>query len=337
MKRIVGFGEMLLRLGARGHEPLLHGTALEAGFGGAEANVAWALAGLGLEASMVTVLPDNPLGDACAGELRRHGVGTTGVIRQTGRMGLYFLTRGATLRPAQVVYDRAGSAFALADPQLHDWSSQLTGAGWLHVSGITPALSSAAEHAVVAALDAAGKLGVAVSFDCNYRPSLWHGREREAVRVLRDLASRSRLLFASRHDVELLFAVDCTKVSTADGLERAASAAFAACPELELLATTDRVVHGPDHHDLTGYLADRKGVTTSRTVSLQPIVDRIGAGDAYAAGILYGLSRQFDRARTVEFAITLAALKHGVPGDFIIMSADDVASAMTPGARDVRR
>jgi 2-dehydro-3-deoxygluconokinase len=337
MASIVCFGEMLLRLGAPGSEPLLRAATLETGFGGAEANVACALAGLGLDSSMVTVLPDNALGDACLGELRRCGVGTSGVIRQPGRMGLYFLTRGATVRPAQVLYDRAHSAFSTADPRLFDWPALLNGAAWIHVSGITPALSSAAGRAVVEALETARRLGVGISFDCNFRPSLWQGRQHDAVRMLRDLASRATLLFAGTHDADLLFDAGCANSATIEGLERAATAAFAACPNLELIATTDRVVHGPDHHDLTGYLVDHNGIAMSRTVRLQPIVDRIGAGDAYAAGILYGLSQGFDRAQTAEFAITLAALKHGWPGDFIVMPADDVAGAIESGARDVRR
>jgi 2-dehydro-3-deoxygluconokinase len=338
MARIVCFGEMLLRLGAPGHEPLLRSPVLEASFGGAEANVALAAAGLGLHASMVTVLPDNPIGDACVGELRRHGVGIEGVVRQPGRMGLYFLTRGALLRPAEVTYDRAGSAFAAADPGMYDWRSLLSGADWLHVSGITAALGEPATRALLAVTETANELGVAVSFDCNYRPSLWRGRERQAASVLRELAGRARLLFANAHDASLLFDVGSTAAKEpAEALSAAATAAFAACAGLAFVASTNRVVRGPDQHDLIGHVADRHGAASSRSLAVERVVDRIGSGDAYAAGVIYGISQGFERARIAEFAVTLAALKHGMPGDFILARADDVWMAMEGGQRDVRR
>ena len=337
MQRIVCFGEMMLRLSAPGCEPLLRSPSLEANFGGAEANVAVALAGLGLSTSMVTVLPDNPIGDACVGELRRHGVDVQDLIRQPGRMGLYFLARGALLRPAEVIYDRAGSAFAAADPGTYDWRSLLSEAGWLHVSGISAALGEASERALLAATDTANELGVAVSFDCNYRPSLWRGREQQAARALRELASRAQLLLANAHDARLLFDVDTAGKEPPEAFRIAAAAAFAACPGLQFVAATDRVVHGPGHHDLTGHLADRSGAASSRTLALEQVVDRIGGGDAYAAGVIYGISQRLDRARIAEFAVTLAALKHGMPGDFIVARAADVWSAMESGPRDLRR
>ena len=234
--------------------------ALEANFGGAEGNVAVALAGLGLDTCMVTVLPDNPIGDACLRELRRHGVGVDAVDRQPGRMGLYFLARGALLRPTEVVYDRLGSAFASADPRTYDWRSLLSGAAWLHVSGISAALGDRSARSLLAAMDAANELNVMVSFDCNFRPSLWREREREAGRVLRELAARAQLLLASLHDAKLLFDIDTTGMEAREAFRTASAAAFAACSGLQFMAATDRVVHGPDHHDLTGHLADRNGV-----------------------------------------------------------------------------
>jgi 2-dehydro-3-deoxygluconokinase len=337
MQRVVCFGEMMLRLSAPGCEPLLRSPSLEANFGGAEANVAVALAGLGLSTSMVTVLPDNPIGDACVGELRRHGVDVQDLIRQPGRMGLYFLTRGALLRPAEVIYDRAGSAFAAADPGAYDWRSLLSEADWLHVSGITAALGEASEQALRAATATANELGVAISFDCNYRPSLWGGREQQAARVLRELAGRAQLLLGNLHDARLLFDIDTAGKEPAEAFRVASAAAFAACPGLKFMAATDRVVHGADHHDLTAHFADRDGVASTRTLPLAQLVDRIGGGDAFAAGVIYGVTQRLGRARIAEFAVTLAALKHGIPGDFIVARAADVWSAIEGGQRDVRR
>jgi 2-dehydro-3-deoxygluconokinase len=343
MKRIVCFGEMLLRLGAPGYEPLLRSPVFETCFGGAEANVAIALAGLGDETSLVTVVPANPVGDACIAELRRHGVGTAGVRREAGRLGLYFLTRGATLRPAHVLYDRAGSAFSAADPDLYDWRSLLAGADWLQVTGITPALSTRCERAISAAVAAAVEMGVRVSFDCNFRASLWVGREEQAREVLRSIATQAHLLFAGLPDARMLFDADVGEISGAEGFVAAADAAFSACERLQYVAATDRIVHGPEHHDLTGYLADRSGFSASRTQHLVNVVDRIGGGDAFAAGVIYGIELMngqqgsLSRLRAVEFATALAALKHGVPGDFIVTKADDVWSALESERQDVRR
>jgi 2-dehydro-3-deoxygluconokinase len=343
MTRVVCFGEMLLRLGATGHESLLRSGTLETSFGGAEANVALALAGLGLDASIVTVLPANPVGDACLGELRRHGVRIDGVRRVPGRMGLYFLTRGATLRPAQITYDRSGSAFALLNPRQYDWRALLAEAQWLHVSGITPALSAECEQAVQAALAMAAELNVRISFDCNYRPSLWQGREEHAQQSLRSIAQQAHVLFAGVRDAKALFDAETGDASGEDAFLATAGSAFAACERLEFVAGTERIVHGPGHHDLTGYLADRTGLSASRTQHLVDVIDRIGGGDAFAAGLIYGLELMngqqgsLGRLRAVEFATALAALKHGVPGDFIATSADDVWHGLEADSHDVRR
>ena len=252
-------------------------------------------------------------------------------------MGLYFLARGALLRPAEVIYDRSGSAFAAAEPAEYDWRSLLSGADWLHVSGIGAALGEPCARALLAATETANSLGVAVSLDCNFRPSLWQGREREGARVLRELAGRAQLLFANVHDAGLLFDADAAGKDPAEAFRIGSAAAFAACPELKFVAATDRVVHGPQHHDLTGRLADRDGTDSSRTLALTPVVDRIGGGDAYAAGVIYGIAQRLERTRIAEFAVTLAALKHGTPGDFVVARADEVWSAIEPGQRDVRR
>jgi 2-dehydro-3-deoxygluconokinase len=337
MKRIVCFGEMLLRLAAPGAEPILRSERLEANFCGAEANVAVSLAHLGLNSAAVTVLPENALGDACLGELRRHRVDTAGVRRAPGRMGLYFLTPGAMLRPAQIFYDRANSAFANADPALYDWRFLLAGADWLHLTGITPALGRSAEQAVLAAASMAVELGVPVSFDCNFRPALWRGRENEAPRVLRVLAEQTQLLFGGARDAALLFGVDCSRDDPASGFRRAAETVFAASPRLRYMAATHRTIHGADHNEFTGFLADRAGVSLSGPITLNPIVDRIGSGDAFAAGVLFGLCEGLGREGTVEFALGAAALKHSLPGDFNVVSPQDIYDLIKSGNRDVRR
>jgi 2-dehydro-3-deoxygluconokinase len=337
MKPIVCFGEMLLRLAAPGQEPLLRSPWLEVAAGGAEANVARALAGFGLTSSMVTTLPDGPLGDACVAELRSHGVDTSHVLRRPGRMGLYFLTRGALMRPPRVTYDRAGSAFAVAGREGYDWTALLEGAGWLHLSGITPALSEAAARAVDDALDAAETLGVAISFDCNFRPSLWRGREAEAVGAIRSIARRATLLFAGVHDVRMLYGEDFSSLPASSGFALAAKVLFGDSSSLRHVATTARTAHSVEHHELTGLLADCDDTATSRVFQLNGIVDRIGSGDAYAAGLLYALHEGLELEQTVEFAAAACALKHGVPGDCSVVPAEEVWDVVRTHDRDVVR
>src|SRR5687768_6131452 len=182
--RIVCFGELLLRLGAPGRQVLLQSPQFEVFVGGAEANVAVSLARFGHDSAQVGVYPDNALGAAAAGELRRHGVDTRALRTGPGRMGLYFLTPGAVHRPSEVLYDRAGSAFALADPAAYDWPALLAGADWLHLSGVTPALGERAAAAAIAAAREARRLGVKVSFDGNYRPKLWEAWNGDAPGLL---------------------------------------------------------------------------------------------------------------------------------------------------------
>jgi len=337
MKRIVCLGEVLLRLGAPGHEPLLRSPRFETSIGGAEANVAIALANLGLDTALVSTLPANPLGDACLGELRRHGVDTSGIARSPGRLGLYFLTHGAMLRASTVVYDRDGSAFAEATPSRYDWSRLLEGAAWLHVTGITLALGPRCEQAVAAAVQTAVANGVQVSFDCNFRPSLWAGRESDARRLLAATARQADLVFANSADGEFIFGLDTKAQPGTERLRALAAGLSAECPRLHWLAGTNRVVHGTGHHELSGFLVDRGSVVESDTLALDGIVDRIGAGDAYAAGVLYGLSQAMAPQPCVAFATTLAALKHSVPGDFSGLQVEEVRAAMGPRARDVRR
>ena len=280
--------------------------------------------------SMVTMLPDNALGDACLGELRRCGVDTSGVIRQPGRMGLYFLTRGATVRPAQVLYDRAHSAFSTADPRLFGWPALLNGAAWIHVSGITPALSSAAGRAVVEALETARGLGVGISFDCNFRPSLWQGREHDAVRILRDLASRATLLFAGTHDADLLFDAGCANSATLEGLERAATAVFRRVPQprADRNDGSRRAWSGSSRPDRLsgGSQRDRNESYRAPAADRRPHRRRRRLRRGHPLRAQQG----FDPRKPPSSPSRSAALKHSVPGDFVVMPADDVAAAMDP-------
>lgn len=337
MKTIVCFGEVLLRLTAPGNELLLRSPHLGACFGGAEINTAISLAYFGHRAHVVTTLPDNTIGDACVAELRRHGIDTTAIVRSQGRMGLYFLTNGAMLRPSRVLYDRAHSAFAAVDPGAYDWPVLLKGADWLHISGITPALGASAAQALNEAVAEAQRLGTHISFDCNIRPSLWRGREAQAVAAMQAIAPHAQLLIGNPYDIARMFGGDFGTLPAREANMASAARALAACPGIRQVAATHRAVHGADHHTFSGFLADRNAMACSRAFELKPIVERIGAGDAFAAGVLHALCSDLPPQEAIDFAVAAAALKHTLPGDFNTLGVEDVQHLLTSGGLDVQR
>lgn len=333
---VVCFGELLVRLSAPANELLLQSGRLDVCFGGAEANVAVSLARLGHAARMASVVADNTLGHAARDELRKHGVDVSRLIFAPGRMGLYFLTPGVGPRPSQVLYDRAGSAFAERAGEI-DWDQALQGAEWLHVSGVTAAVGPAAAAAAVGAAKAARRLGVKVSMDGNYRASLWALWDGDAPRILGEMLGQADLMFGDHRDIGLILG-EPARTGEAEAMRRsAAEKAFAAFPNLQRLACTDRVAHSANHNDLTGFLLTREGAWRSKPRTLNPIVDRIGGGDAFAAGVLHGMLSGMDEGATVEFAVAAAALKHAIPGDFNLSGVGEIEGLMASGSLDVRR
>jgi 2-dehydro-3-deoxygluconokinase len=321
---VLCFGEILLRLSSPNKELLLQSGRFDAHVGGAEANVAVALSKFGHSAAVVSTLPESPLGRACAGELRRHGVQTDAIRFGDGRMGLYFLTHGAGHRPAEVLYDRGGSAFAAAPADVYDWSALLTGCSWLHVSGITPAVSDSAGEAAMRAMTAARQKGVKISFDCNFRARVWGARAQQAPAVLRKLCEQADLVFGDDRDFAFM-------------LSGNTDAAFEAFENLQWVACTSRARHSVDTQELSGCLRSRRDTYTTRPYSLYSIVDRIGAGDAFAAGVMHGLIRSFDPQKSLDFATAAAVLKHSIHGDFSLASAADVELLLSDQQTDVRR
>ncbi|MBV6319469.1 sugar kinase [Duganella violaceipulchra] len=331
---VLCFGELLLRLSAPRGELLLQSPALHTCIGGAEANVAVSLARFGHEVAMAGVLPDNPLGHAARDALRGHGVDTRPLVFQPGRMGLYFLTPGAVQRPAEIVYDRAGSAFAQYDPTRYDWPALLRGASLLHLSGVTPALGGRAAQAALAAARAACELGVPVSFDGNYRASLWAAQGQDGAAVLAELMRHVDLAFAGQRDIALL--LGRPELADVERQTQAVAAAFQAFPRLRHLACTVRVQHGVERHELSAQLHTRDASLATAARTMDGIVDRIGAGDAFAAGLLHGLRRRWPAARALEFALAAATVKHAIAGDFNLASEAQVLAADN-GGLDVRR
>lgn len=331
---IICFGEVLLRLSSPGKELLLQSPRFDAHIGGAEANVAVSLNKFGHRTRVVSSLPDSTLGRACADELRRHGVETDSIHFGEGRMGMYFLTHGAGHRPAEVLYDRANSAFAIAPPTTYDWASLLTNARWLHVSGITPAVSSATAEAASQAMHAARKAGVQISFDCNFRARLWGSRSAEAPQLLTRLCEQADVIFGDDRDIAFMLGF---KASASDARREAADVAFKTFKHLQYIVCTERARSSVDVQQLTGLLFDSKNTYTSRSYPLHSIVDRIGGGDAFAAGVLHGLLTGMTPQASIDFGAAAGCLKHSIPGDFNLLGVSDVELLLSEKGGDVRR
>ncbi|HYG26285.1 MAG TPA: sugar kinase [Caulobacteraceae bacterium] len=335
--RVVCFGEVLFRLSAPAGEVLLQSPRLDVCVGGAEANVAVSLARFGIDAAMASILPDNALGRAARDELRRHGVDTRAIAFASGRMGLYFLTPGAVLRPSVVTYDRSGSAFAEADPEAVDWEAQLDGADWLHLSGVTPAVGPQAAEAAVRAVSEARRLGVRVSFDGNFRGKMWSAWQGDAPAILRRIFEQADLAFADERDIALVLGRDLSRGDVGERRERAAEAAFAAFANLQRLAATVRTHRDVASQDLSALMFTRGGRCETRTFRLSGIVDRIGAGDAFAAGVLYSLIQGEGDQAALEFGLAAACLKHSILGDFNLVGEAEVRDLLAGGDLDVKR
>jgi len=336
---IVCFGEVLMRLTAPVGSLLAQADTLGVRIGGAEANVAVALAALEWRSAVASVVPSGPLGRRARTFLRGAGVDTTRIADGPGRLGLYFLTQGASLRASDVTYDRAGSAFATTDWRAVDWDTVLYGARWLHVSGITPALGPEMADATLTAMRAARARGIRISFDANYRARLWESWDSDPRAILRELVAHADLFFANHRDMTLLLDAPFS----GDGPERrreAAQAAFAAFPNLRWIASTARVIAHVDCHWITARLDTPSDSWQTRDVEVAGIVDRIGAGDAFAAGVLHGLMGNDDEdgreALAIEYGLALTCLKHSLTGDAALFDQHDIDSFLA-GGLDVRR
>ena len=340
MAEIICFGELMLRLSAPKRERLLQSPALEADFGGAEANVAVGLAQFGLDASFVTALPENEIADAAVRELAGLGVETANICRRGRRMGVYYVEVGAGYLPAKVVYDRAGSAIAETGDGDFDWPSILDGAKWLHVSGITPALSEAAAQATVSAVRCASSLGVRVSCDANYRSALWnYGASPPSV--MKELVKGVDVLIAGADDFrEMLEISESEDASSgyAEQFERLSARAMEAYQNLELVAGTLRDVRTASSNGWSGCLRSRSEFRCARYYDIDHIVDRIGTGDAFSAGLIYGLMTNKSHGEALEYAVAAGCLKHSIPKDFPRMRLDEVETLLNaPVAARVRR
>ena len=340
MSRLVSFGEIMLRLSPPGRELLLQTPKLDVWVAGAECNVVTGLARLGHATALVSAVPDNDLGRAGVAGLRAQGVDCTAVRIAAGRMGLYFVTSGAGMRATEVIYDRAGSAFAAVPPGEWDWDVLLAGADRLHLSGITPALGRGPGEAAIAAAEAASARGIPVSFDGNYRARLWETWDSDPRGVLTAIVRHADILFGNHRDIALLLGRDFGPLdSNGDAEDRrraAAEAAFAAFPKLQTIASTARHVEDADRHRLSARIDSRDAHAQTAEVAIAGIVDRIGAGDAFAVGVLHALRGGGDIAEAARIGLALTCLKHSLPGDACLFAQADI-DAFLAGGLDVRR
>ena len=326
--KVVCFGEIMLRLKSPGVERFFQSPVLEATFGGGEANVAVSLANFGVDADYVTVLPDNVLGDECIKELRRFGVSTAKIRRGKGRMGIYFLEGGANQLPSKVVYDRENSAIALAKTGDIDWKEVFAGASWFHITGITPALSQSAADLSLESLKAAKASGCTVSCDLNYRKNLWkYGKT--AAEVMGELVKYVDVIIANEEDCQKALGIDIDvhvesgKLDTKK-YELLTKTVLEKYPSLKMIAVTLRESRNADSNGWAGCLNDRQQFYLSQYYDITDIVDRVGGGDAFASGLIYGLNSYESRQDALEFAVAASCLKHSIPGDFNRVSVKDV-------------
>jgi 2-dehydro-3-deoxygluconokinase len=332
MSRVVTFGEVMLRLKSPGFERLFQSPILEATFGGAEANVAVSLAQFGVDARFVSAIPANAIGEACVAALRSFGVDTTAVLRRGERLGIYFLESGSNQRPSRVTYDRSGSAIASAVPNDFDWDVIFDGANWFHISGVTPAISASAAAVSIAAAKAARTRGITVSCDYNYRKNLWkYGKK--ATEVMRELVAQAHVGIANEEDCQKALGIDVdvdveSGALEADKYRALANQVLQAFPNLERQAITLRESESADRNGWSAIMHSRQAFVQSRTYQITDIVDRVGAGDSFAAGLIYGLRSYTDDQRALEFATAASCLKHSINGDFNRVSVSEVEALM---------
>lgn len=330
---VVTLGEIMLRLKSPGHERFFQSSTLEASFGGGEANVAASLANFGLEAAFVTALPQNPVGEAAVRYLRGIGVDTSYIIRQGDRMGIYFLETGANQRSSLVVYDRAASAMSTAAAQDFDWAGIFSNAGWFHITGITPALSQQAADLALTAVQQARRAGLTVSCDYNFRKKLWqYGKA--APEVMRELVQFVDVGIANEEDCQKSLGI---KISSGDWegavrsgelnlsmYEALAEQMLAAFPNLKYQAITLRQSYSADHNGWSACLYNGREFYVSQRYDITNIVDRVGGGDSFAAGLIYGLHTGMADPDALEFAVAASCLKHSILGDVNLATVAEV-------------
>ena len=335
MKKVVTFGEIMLRLNPPGFLRLGQARSFDVAFGGGEANVSVSLANFGLATDFVTRLPNNDLGEACLACLRSYGVGTTKVIRGGSRIGIYFLENGAVQRGSKVVYDREGSSIATIKKGMLDWETVFADADWFHWTGITPAVSESLCEVCLEGILKARQMGLTVSCDLNYRAKLWKWGKK-AGEVMPEMVRHCDIAVGNEEDADKVFGIKAPDVDVSAGRVEAekfgavAEGLKKAFPNLKLIAITLRGSLSASHNTWSGILYDGTRLYTGPAFNITDIVDRVGGGDAFVGGLIYGLKTYGDNLqKALDFAVAASCLKHSIVGDFNMVTVEEAEKIMS--------
>ena len=330
--KVVTLGELLMRLSTPGRERFSQAHSLDMSFGGAEANVAVSLALLGCDSVFLTGLPNTPIGERALQSLRQHGVEVGHIVKRPGRIGAYFMESGANQRSGQVIYDRADSVFANLEHTAFP-PADITEGDWFHISGITPAVSESAAKLALNSLQTAKTAGLPISLDINYRSRLWNYGKAPAD-VLIPMVELADVLIAGRGDCQQ--ALDIHGAGDPDGhgyFETLTENVMTRFPNLAKVAVTIRDSRSAEHHNWAACVRTSEGMRFSRQYEIRDIVDRVGSGDAFAAGLIYGLVTDMSDADALEFAAAANCLKHSVSGDFNLVSREEIEDLAKGGGQ----
>jgi len=333
-KKVITFGEIMLRLATPGYLRFSQATELTATFGGGEANVAVSLANYGIPVEFVTRIPDNDIGRACKMDLQKYGVGTDHILTGGERLGIYFLETGAVSRGSKVVYDRAHSAVSAVSTGMIDWETVFNGADWFHWTGITPAISQGAADVCLEAIKKANELGVTVSCDLNYRKNLWkYGKK--AGEVMPELVAGTDIVLGNEEDAAMVLGIHPEGVDVTGGhvegaaYESVSKQIMERFPRVKKVITTLRGSVNANHNSWAGVLWDGEKLYESPTYQITHIVDRVGGGDSFMGGLIYGLlTYEGDDQKALNFAVAASCLKHTIYGDFNQVTVDEVEKLM---------
>jgi 2-dehydro-3-deoxygluconokinase len=334
MKKVVTFGEIMLRLSTPGFERFVQASRFDINFGGGEANVAVSLANYGIPVEFITRLPDNDIGHASALMLRKYGVGTGNIVWGGERMGIYFLETGAVNRASKVIYDRAHSSISTMEPGMINWDKVFESASWFHWSGITPALSESTAHLCLEAIHSANRNGITVSTDLNYRNHLWkYGKK--ASEIMPELVAGCDIILGNEEDAEKVFGIKPERADVKGGqaeplaYESVCRQLMQRFPGAKKVIITLRGSINANHNTWSGVLYDGRQLYQAPQYDMTHIVDRVGGGDSFMGGLIYGLlTFKKDDQKALNFAVAASCLKHTIPGDFNLVTIEEVEKLM---------